>query len=385
MKSVKILNAAGGSPKVAVAEHPEPAPPKDSEVLVRMLCVGLDGTDREIVTEKYGQPPEGEADLILGHEALGVVERCGDRAGLQPGDLVAVVVRRPCREPRCVNCRNGRSDYCQTGAFTERGIKGAHGFLTEFVKDEERYFVKLPPRARSFGVLTEPQSIVEKVWDEIQRIQQRLIWQPRTALVLGSGPLGMLAAITCRCLGLDVRVWSLSPADGPDARWLEAIGAHYREADSSAGAFADYVGTLPDKPDVIWECTGYSPLAFEAMEALAPNGVLALLGVSPGERRHELDTNRLNMELVLKNKCVVGSVNAARSHFETAVHRLLQMEQRFPGALPRMISERFTLEQVPSIDFERITLKAVVDLIPPDRWDEWIRREDEEIAYSFSV
>ncbi|MBB3113539.1 threonine dehydrogenase-like Zn-dependent dehydrogenase [Paenibacillus phyllosphaerae] len=390
MKAVKITGMNGdGNGKgksVVVTEQERPTIRQPNEVLAKVLCVGLDGTDRELINGPYGTPPAGETELIFGHEALGVVVETGSEVGLKKGDLVSIVVRRACHEPACVNCRNGRSDYCQSGAYTERGIKGAHGYLTEYIVDEERFFIKIPTECRDYGMLAEPQSIVEKVWDEVQHIQQRLIWQPKEALVLGSGPLGLLAALTSRCLDLNVHVWSMSAPDSPEAQLIERIGGVYHQAGKGDGSqtLSDYVKQLGLTVDLIWECTGYSPLVFEAIDVLGPNGVLAMLGLSAGGRKTELATDHLNMEMVLENKCVVGSVNAARKHFETGIYRLQQMNEKFPGIFSQLLTKRLAIEDVPTFRFEEAGIKAVVDLVPPSMWEREANNH-QAVEYSFSV
>jgi len=376
-------------PEIALADLPRPSIARPDEALVRVLCVGLDGTDREIMTEQYGVPPEGETAMTIGHESLGVVEEAGADSGLSPGDLVTALVRRPCRDPHCVNCRNGRSDFCQTGTYTERGIQAAHGYMAEYYVEESRYLVKVPADCLDFGVLAEPQSVVEKVWEQVTRIQQRLIWEPVTAVVLGSGPLGLLAAATCRILGLDTYVWSKGGADTPQARWIAEIGGHYREANARReGAPADlkdFVRKNGIRPDLMMDCTGFSPLAFEAMEVLAPNGILALLGVTPGQRKAEIPSDWLNLQMVLQNKCIIGSVNASRKHFETGIYRLRRIENQYPGLLKRMLTDRYRMEEVPQLDFARISVKAVVDVVPREQWPSLVRFGGEEVRYSFSV
>lgn len=383
------------SVRLELMEVDKPERKQPDDVLVRVLCIGLDGTDRELMTEKYGVPPEGEHGLTIGHESLGIVVEADEMYGLSQGDLVCALVRRPCSDPMCVNCRNGHADFCETGHYVERGIKGRHGYLSEYYVEEARYLVKVPPECLSYGVLTEPQSIVEKVWDQVQRIQQRLIWQPRTVLVLGSGPLGLLAAFTTRCLGLDTVVWSMSPADSAAADLVRACGAEYRQAgkpgsasaqgSESAETLSGFMERSGKRADLIFECTGYSPLAFEAMTVLGPNGVLALLGVTPGSRTLQISSDRINQELVLENKCVLGSVNASRKDFETGLYRLQQMEEKFPGLLGRLISNRLTLEQVPALDFAQIEIKAVVDLVPQAQWKELLNENSSQVEYSFSV
>ncbi|MEK8126401.1 glucose 1-dehydrogenase [Paenibacillus filicis] len=407
MKAVKVTGllpdpqADGTEPvrKLVYGEVETPQRRSATDVLVRVLCVGLDGTDREVLTEKYGMPPEGEDSLIIGHESLGIVEGAEEGTGLRPGDLVTALVRRPCSEPWCVNCRNGKQDYCESGGYVERGIKGANGYMSEYYVEDARYLVKVPLSQLRHGFLTEPQSIVEKVWDEVQRIQQRLVWQPKTAVILGSGPLGLLAALTCRCLGLETLVWSKSAADSSGADIVRQCGAEYQQSDAwqaagggaaqerTASGLADFLRHKDKRADLIIECTGFSPLAFDAMSALGPNGVLALLGVTPGSTNIDIAADSINRELVLENKCIVGSVNASRKDFETGLYRLKRMEELFPGVLDKLITDRLTLENLPRLDFKRIGIKAVVDVVPPAEWTKLVKpaEHEAEVAYSFSV
>jgi threonine dehydrogenase-like Zn-dependent dehydrogenase len=386
MKAIRVKQLRQGNPSIELETVEDPEISHPQEVIVKVLAVGLDGTDKEILQEKYGVPPLGEDDLTTGHESLGVVTEAGAESGFRTGDLVTAIVRRPCRKQSCVNCRNGHSDFCQSGEFVERGIKGAHGFLSEYYKEEGRYLVQVPTDLLSHGMLAEPQSIVEKVWDQVLRVQQRLIWEPRTALILGSGPLGLLAAMTCRLLGLDVFVWSMSPQDSLQAQLVKDSGGVYQQAGTAGGAasLTAYAEGLGKPLDLILECTGYSPLAFEAMSVLAPNGVLALLGVTPADRKLEIPTDMLNQSMVLENKCVIGSVNAARKDFETAIYRLQQMEQHYPGWLDRLVTNRMTLDAVPKLDFASIPIKAVVDIVPVEQWRELVKQTN-EVVYSFSV
>jgi threonine dehydrogenase-like Zn-dependent dehydrogenase len=393
LKAIQMIGLPS-NPSIALEQLGTPVISQPNEVLIRVLAVGLDGTDREILQEKYGMPPEGETRLTFGHEMLGVVVEVGAEASYRPGDLVTATVRRPCKILNCVNCRNGHTDFCETGQYVERGIKEAHGFLAEYITEDERYVIQIPKESLSYGMLAEPQSIVEKVWDQIQRVQQRLIWEPKTVLVLGSGPLGILAAMTYRVLGLHVYVWSISSEESEQAQLVQACGAIYQRAGgasavagtavSAVESITQFAELLNIHIDVIMECTGYSPLAFEAMSVLGPNGVLALLGVTPGNRKLEISADVLNQSIVLENKCIVGSVNASRKDFETGIYRLQKIEEQYPGILQKLLSDRLSIEEVAQMDFSKLAVKAVVDLVPPHQWESLIK-QTEEVAYSFSV
>jgi threonine dehydrogenase-like Zn-dependent dehydrogenase len=317
--------------------------------------------------------------MVIGHELLGVIEQAGPESGLMRGEIVTVLVRRPCDDASCTACRHGQQDYCQSGAYTERGIRGADGFLSEYVVEQARYVVPIPAGCASYGVLVEPQSIVEKVCSQIAIVQQRVKWEPRTALITGSGPLGILTALTCRTMGLDTHVWSRSGNDSVNASLIRRCGAFYHEAEDAGTAGPDSIAPGPEdrifssglqqfvesrgiRPDIIWECSGHTPLAFESIKLLNPNGVLAILGVTSGSRRLDIPCDLLNQEMVLKNKCIIGSVNASRADFVTGIDRLQEMERDFPGLLGEMMTDRLTMEQVPGLNFSTLTVKAVVDL-----------------------
>ena len=189
-----------GTKDVRLVDHPEPAITDPHHVKVRMLDVGICGTDREIASFLYGEPPRGESHLVLGHESLGEVVEVGPAVTtMAPGDLAVWMVRRPCGRLQCRPCRVGRQDFCITGEFSERGIKQAHGFLTEFVVDHEQYAIRVPRELRDVGVLVEPLTIAEKGAEQARSVFSRLpgdltAWEGfRRAVVLGAGRSGCSA------------------------------------------------------------------------------------------------------------------------------------------------------------------------------------------------
>jgi threonine dehydrogenase-like Zn-dependent dehydrogenase len=360
----------GGGKQIALVDVPKPRLRDEQDVLIKVLEVGLDGTDKEIIVEQYGVLPARTDHMIIGHELLGVIEEAGPQSGFAVGELATLLVRRPCGQSDCHHCREGRQDFCSTGRYTERGIREADGYLCEYVVENARYVVPVPHNCRAYGVLVEPQSVVEKVCRQAAIIQERLIWKPQTALIIGSGPLGLLAALTCRTMGLETFVWSKSAVDSINAGIVRSCGGHFRCAGGNRAAgngpfvsgLAEAVAEWGRGIDWIWECSGYSPLVLEAMTILNPNGLLALLGVTPGDKQIEAPSDWLNREMVLKNKCVIGSVNSSQADFEAAVLRLQEIERQFPGELTRIASDELAIGQVPDIDFHKIAVKAVVRL-----------------------
>lgn len=354
MRAFVVTPGRPGSGRLADVAEPQP---RSGDAVVDVLAVGVDGTDRELARGEYGEAPPGDDYLITGHESLGRV-RVG-AADLAAGELVVAVVRRPDPQP-CLNCAAGEWDMCLNGRYTERGIKGAHGFLTERYAESPAFLVPVPRPLAAVAVLLEPVSIVEKALEQIRRLQTRLVWAPRRALVLGAGTIGTLATMLLRLDGLDVHLWSLGDG-GVGARIAAEAGARFVSADDHplGPTLAADLGPF----DVVIEATGYSPLAFEAVNVLGPNGVVCLTGVSGGSRRMTIDAAHLNLDMVLHNKVVFGTVNANRRHFAAGVDHMRALEARWPGLLGRTITRRVPLAAYSPAELERGNeLKIVVDV-----------------------
>jgi threonine dehydrogenase-like Zn-dependent dehydrogenase len=224
---------------------------------------------------------------------------------------------------------------CLYGRYTERGIKGAHGYMSEFYNERPEFLVKISEDLRPFAVLLEPLSIVEKATFQAWKIQERMIWQPKVVVVFGAGTIGILASILLRLRGLEVHVYAREPEDSLRARLLQTIGASYNCVDQHplAGLKAE-LGQI----DFILEATGSSAVAFGAMADLGTNGVLCLTGVSGGNRTVEIPADVINLQLVLGNRVVFGTVNANRRYFEMGVQHFREAAQRWPGLFERIIT-----------------------------------------------
>ncbi len=314
------------------------------QVLLRVLKVGICGTDREICAFEYGDPPAGSDYLVLGHECLGEVVDVGSGVkAFKPGDLAVPMVRRPCDHPECVACRAGRPDFCYTGDFTERGIKQRHGFLTEMVVDSEQYMNLLPVSLREVGVLTEPLTIAAKALEQIKAIQTRLPWTAKHhALVLGAGPVGLLGAMTLVNAGFDVTVYSKTPEPNASADIAKAIGAKYISSEQTpVEQMASQVGNI----DVVYEAVGASQFAFDVLRVLGTNGLFVFTGVPGHHAPISVDTDTIMRNIVLKNQAVVGSVNAGKIAFEEAIEGLTAFHRQWPAAVSGLITGRFPIER----------------------------------------
>ena len=340
MRAIAVLPGRHGSIHLK-SDAPDPLP-ADGEAVVRVLEAGVCGTDVEIHEGLYGEAPAGSPFLILGHENLGVVESSPGDAHVQPGDLVVATVRRPCPE-RCAPCAQGQNDVCVTGNFLERGIRGLHGFMSERYAESPAYLVKLPPHLRAFAVLMEPMSVVQKGIEHAFRIQQRMSWEPRTAVVLGAGPIGILAAASLRLRGLDVTVTAREPEGSPRHRLLAEAGIRYLS--SAATPLEDFPRRL-GRIDIVFEATGASAVILPAMRILGPDGICILSSVTGGSKTFTVDVAEWNREMVLGNRVVFGTVNAGRGHFESGARDLEIVEGRLPGWLARLITRRVPFTDV---------------------------------------
>ena len=305
-------------------------------VLVRVLRVGVDGTDKEINAAEYGNAPVGDDFLIIGHESFGVVEAVGPNVmGLSVGDYVVASVRRP---GSSVYDQVGLQDMTTDDTYFERGINLRHGFLAEYFADSAEFMVKVPKELRAAGVLMEPTSVAEKAIGQAFEIQRRLrVWRPRRALVIGTGTLGLIAAAILRQRGMEVVAMGRTKRPYLNAELLEELGVRYcSSADASVRELSAQHGPF----DLILEGTGFSPLVFEAMDVLGKNGVLVMVSVTGGERVVEIPADHINLGFVLGNKVAVGSVNASLADFERGVQDLSQLELSHPGWLARLLTHR---------------------------------------------
>ena len=339
--------------------------PDGRGVLVRVLRVGVDGTDKEINAAEYGGAPPGDDYLILGHESFGVVEAVGPNVTeLAPGDYVVASVRRPGKSPYDAI---GLQDMTTDDTYYERGISLRHGYLAEYYADRAEFLVRLPAGLRTVGVLMEPTSVAEKAIRQAYEIQRRLrIWQPRRALVLGSGTLGLLATMILRLRGLDVVTMGRTMRPYLNASLLDEIGAtYYSTAETSVADAAARHGPF----DLIIEGTGFSPLVFEAMERLGRNGVLVMVSVTGGDRTVSVPADRINQGFVLGNKVAVGSVNAAREDFERGVEDLAHAELSHPGWLARLLTHPVSglanyAQLIETLTSGRDVIKAYCEVAP---------------------
>ncbi len=335
MKAIAVVPGRPGSVHLADLPRPSVAEVPDGRgVLVKVLRVGVDGTDKEINAAEYGAAPPGFDFLVIGHESFGRVEAVGPNVTeLRPGDYVVATVRRP---GGSIYDRIGTYDMTTDDTYFERGINLRHGYLTEYYVDEPEYIVKVPDGLREVGVLLEPLTVVEKGIAQAYEIQRRLrVWRPRRAAVVGAGTVGLLATLVLRLRGLEVTTFARSRKPYRNAELIESLGARYVSVQEQTLLDA---ARKDGRYDLIFEASGQASAVFEAMQALGKNGVLVLSSVTGGDKQLSVPADRINLEFVLGNKVMVGTVNANREYFELGVRDMAQAEAQYPGWLGRLLT-----------------------------------------------
>ncbi len=337
----------GNLASAGVADRPDPTA-TDAALTVEGLLVGVCGTDVEIAVHGYGWVPPGADNLVLFHESLGRVRAAPADSGFAVGDLVVGVVRRPDPQP-CPACAAGHWDFCLNGGYTERGIKERDGYGSTEWTVEPSFAIRLDPSLGDTGVLTEPTSVVAKAWEQAEKVGGRSYFAPRTALVTGAGPIGLLAALLGVQKGLDVHVLDRM-TDGKKPDLVRQIG----------GTYHNDLDTLPGKPDVVIECTGVGELVFDVLRRTGRNAVTVLTGLSGQQRSIPIPASAINDALVLENDALVGSVNASLNNYRQAAEALAAADQQW---LQQLITRRVPLDKWPdALNRQQDDVKVVVDL-----------------------
>ena len=365
---MKAIANITNSSKLNLVDRPEPDLVADYDIKLRILRVGICGTDREEAAGGRSKPPAGQNELVIGHEMFGQVVETGKSVSrVSAGDFAVFTVRRGCG--KCLPCMMNRSDMCQTGEYAERGIWGLDGYQTEYVVDKEQYVVHVPAGLEPIGVLCEPLSVAEKAIDEAVRLQAArlpdasatLDWlYKRPCLVAGLGPIGLLAALVLRLRGAVVYGLDVVDADTARPQWLQHIGGQYIDGRHvPADQVDDHFGRI----DLIFESTGVASLEFNLLDALAPNGVYVLTGIPGGDRPLEIQGAELIRTLVLKNQVMVGSVNAARDHYQMAVDDLAHAHLLWGDHVTQLITNHYPYSDFDSALHQHTAdeIKAVIE------------------------
>lgn len=370
-----------GQPGVHAFELPMPEIKRPDDVLIKVKEVSPDGTDFNILRYNLQDIADGQNEIALGHEMVGIVEEVGSGVkSLVPGDAVTMTVRRGCGQ--CQPCLHNQSDMCMTGLFTERGIHKLDGFLTQFVVDQEQYIVKVPPHLVKLAVLTEPLSIVEKGIEQIRTIQSRFPWtcvHPehsffsenwggcKSALVVGAGPLGLLATALLRLAGVNTFTSNLVSEDSPKAHLVKQMGANYINNSNVEPKELVERYCAAGNLDIIFEASGAADTALELINCMRRSSIYVMTGIPRGDLIMQVDAAQLVRQLVRQNQVLVGSVNSNRSHFEMALRDMGEVDSRFNGVLQAMLTHRYRLEEYEKV-FEPRGPEHVKTVIEVEAW-----------------
>ncbi len=331
MRALTVTPGVKDSIRLENIDQPSPG---SSQALLRVREIGVCGTDLDLNQGFYGEAPPDSNYLITGHESLSTVADIPKNSqGIAKGDLVVPTVRRP---DNCMNCVHRESDMCLTGNYKEHGIKGLHGFGSDYAVSDIAFLVKVPPDLTDVAVLLEPMSVAEKGVYQAFKIQERMLWKPKKVLILGAGPVGLLTSYLLRLKGLDVVVTATRANDSIKARLAQRAGA-------------TYVNTMEQpllslgKFDLIMEETGSAQIALQATGMLNTNGIMCFLGIYAPTEAPE-DIGAFYKDVVLGNKTFFGSVNANINYFRMGLKNFAEIQRQFPGILHDTISVRIPPE-----------------------------------------
>lgn len=344
MKAIAIVP---GKKNAFLTDRPEPTVSAPDEIKIKILQVGICGTDREEVAGGRADPPSGNNELVIGHENFGKVVEVGSEVkSVKVGDYAMFTVRRDCEVCICGH----HNDMCFTGKYTERGIKGRDGYQVEYAVDKERYLIKIPEAIKHLGVLAEPMSVSEKAINESLRIQSARIpeaqedtWlNDKQVLVAGLGPIGLLAAFILRLRGAKVLGLDIVDENTLRPSVLKEIGGTYIDGRKIKTLdLDDAYGEI----DMIFEATGVPQLEFELIDALGINGIYVLTGIPAGERPLNIIGAPLLQQMVLKNQLLVGSVNASVDDFKRGIEELTEANKQYANAINKVITERVPIDR----------------------------------------
>ena len=335
---------------------PKPAIKKQTDVLVRIKQVGLDGTDFNMVKYDSKDIANDRNEIVLGHELLGVVEDTGKKVStLKKGDFVTMTIRRGCNI--CAPCLHEQSDMCMTGLFTERGIHKIDGFLTSYVVDDEKCMIKMPKGLEEYGTFVEPLSIAEKGIEQIRLIQSRLPWACKhpnhsfdsktwggckTAFVIGAGPLGIFAACLLRLAGVETYVLERKEEDHIKIKTIKSLGAKYIDIRKTSIKEAfEFAGDV----QIIFEASGASEFAINMIPYMSRSSIYVMTGIPKGELHTTVDAHAILRQIVRHNQVIVGTVNSNKKHFETAIKDIPRINRKFGNILGTIVTHRFKLKQ----------------------------------------
>nr|MDO8081112.1 glucose 1-dehydrogenase [Candidatus Freyarchaeota archaeon] len=347
MRAIVTTPPERNSVQLMEVHKPEP---KENEAVLKILKVGIDATDREINDGYSGVPPEGSPYLIIGHEAVGIVDEIGEKVkNVSVGDFVVPTVRRPCVQ-NCLNCRKGETDMCTTGDYLEHGILKLHGFASDYAVTGAGYLIKVPEEVKDEAVFLEPLSITEKGITQLLKIQERVVWKPEDVLVIGAGPLGLLATMVLRLKGFNVLNVSRNRVESTKAQIVRDVGGEYLDERENP------LSTLGKKFDIIVEASGAASAALECCELLKSNGALCFLGLYREIQECD-DFGKIFTNMVMGNKVSFGSVSSNKKHFEMGLKDLLEIKKKYPQVIGKLVSRELTPEKSSlafKSDFEEI-------------------------------
>ena len=255
---------------IILEDIPDPGTPAPDEVRVKILSVGICGSDVHYYTDGRIGSFIVDAPLILGHEACGIVEQIGENVTkVSIGDFVALEPGIPCK--KCKECFTGNYNLCKEIKFW--ATPPINGALTEYVLHPESFTFKLPSNInQSIGPLIEPLSVA------VHAITKTGIEPGDIVFINGSGTVGCLTSVVAKTLGGSYVISS-------DNNELRLDLARKMGVDKTINIISDSIINKVNEitkslgVNLIYECSGYSKSLNDLIPISSPGGKITLIGM----------------------------------------------------------------------------------------------------------
>ena len=294
-----------------------------TDVLVKMVRVGICGSDVHYFAEGGIGSQRVEYPWTVGHEGAGIVQEVGPGVTrVKPGDRIAFDPAQPCRQ--CDQCRAGRPHTCRAQNFfgCPQQIEGC---LAEYVALPERSCYPIPDT-----MTFEEAAIVEPLSIGVYALTLAASKPGANIGILGAGPIGLSVLLPAKAQGAG-RVYM---TDKITARLQLAsrAGANWVGSPETEDVVAAITRREPELLDVVFECSGEQDAMDQGVQLLKPGGKLLLIGIPGGRNRVSFDINLLRRKEICiqnvrrQNNCVQRAIDMiARKEIDVNVmvtHRL---------------------------------------------------------------
>ncbi|MFC1945147.1 alcohol dehydrogenase catalytic domain-containing protein [Chloroflexota bacterium] len=373
MRAIGIIE---GLNKAKIMDLEKPQIHESNDVLIEVKFVGISEIDRRFAQGETFIAPEGFDFLILGHEVMGRVIEVGPSVvNLQIGDNVVLTSRRNCG--KCTECERDNTDLCLSGLYSERGIRGAHGFMAEYILEKEKYIVKIPEAIEDIAILLSPLSIAEKIVTSIVSFGHRMDnpkpwpehayhdpdWgMEKTAVVVGGNSTAILTALLLRLKSVNTFLLSNRIGTSKIQRLVESAGIKYYETsvNESCEHFSQKIG----RTDTVIDCSGEAEFNINLLDLLGNSGAFVTSTIPSINLKNNVNINRFMLDRLIRNQGMFGCISANRRYLESAINDLILLKEQFTEPINGIITDKIPFSNYESAfsALENTSIKVILTM-----------------------